>query len=156
MHNLLNHTGQSWFPNSALQYRQSLGRHMATALLSRFFPIPTPTPPPPLGIQTPHQHLVLPPPPAPGTHAPLSTLSDRTVSKPSSSTLGHSAVNSCRLPWKPSSSHTTTCTQRRQRPKSEFRGGFRVGVLVWRVADKAGMPTQAPSITRWIREMKLS
>lgn len=40
------------------------------------------------------------------THAPLSTLRDRTVSKPNSITLQHSEVNSWRRPWKHSSSNT--------------------------------------------------
>lgn len=40
------------------------------------------------------------------THAPLSTLRDRTVSKQNSITLLHSEVNSWRRPWKHSSSKT--------------------------------------------------
>lgn len=40
------------------------------------------------------------------THAPLSTLRERTVSKPNSITLQHSEVNSWRRPWKHSSSKT--------------------------------------------------
>lgn len=45
------------------------------------------------------------------THAPLSTLRERTVSKPNSITLQHSEVNSWRRPWKHSSSKTMICRE---------------------------------------------
>lgn len=66
------------------------------------------------------------------THAPLSTLRERTVSKPNSITLQHSEVNSWRRPWKHSSSKTIiwgknkmfkavcVCTRARQQGEHKF------------------------------------
>lgn len=99
-------------PSPALQTQ---GRHRAKLEPGKIGPRASESPSTPL--KTP---FCLPHPDThPRTHAPLSTFKDRTVSKPSSRTLGHSAVNSWRRPWKPSSSHTAIYRRESVGPASE-------------------------------------